>query len=90
MSRPDVVEVDQAADALYVYLGDAPVASTQDFGDLCNVDYDVENQVVGVELIGIAGGISLSGVPEARRVEAALLAHGLGDRIVEARPSGPN
>ena len=89
MSRADVVEVDQAADALYVYLADAPVASTRDFGDLCNVDYDVEHQVVGVELIGIAGGISLSGVPEARRVEAALLAHGLGDRIIEARPSGP-
>ena len=75
------VQVDQSADALYIHLYDAPVESTQEFGDLRNVDYSLSGHVVGVEFLGISAGIDLDGLPENPRLQSALLAHGLGPII---------
>ncbi len=70
------VRVNDVGDILYVGFGDAAVASCRAFSDLRNVDYDGEGRVVGVELIGLPGGVSLHGLPEAARVREALLRHG--------------
>ena len=73
MTDSDItVKVDRSADALYVYLRTGRISRTREFGDWRNVDYDAEGQVVGVEIIGIAGTIDLRGIPEVRRVRAAL------------------
>ena len=55
---------------------DARPVVSRSFGDLRNVDYDSEGRVVGVELIGRPGDLSLDGLPEANRVRDALWAHG--------------
>ena len=76
MSDGIEVRVNDAGDILYVGFGAAAVASCRSFGDLRNVDYDGEGRIVGVELIGLPGGVSLHGLPEAARVRAALREHG--------------
>ena len=70
----DAVSVDGYT--VYVRLRSTKPVGSREFGDLRNVDYDSEGQVVGVELIGRPGGLSLRGLPEADRVRDALWAHG--------------
>lgn len=62
--------------SVYVRLRDTRPVVSREFGDLRNVDYDGEGRVVGVELIGQPGSLSLLGLPEADRVRDALWAHG--------------
>ena len=69
------VRVNDAGDILYLRLADAPIAASREFGDLRCADYDGEGRLVGVELIGLPGGVSLRGLPEAARVREALRAH---------------
>lgn len=81
MSEIGQVQVDHSADALYIHLHDAPVDETMEFGDLRNVDYSRDGQVVGVEFLEITAGIRLDGLPERQRLQVALSAHGLGPLI---------
>ena len=81
MSETGQVQVDHSADALYVRLHDAPVDETMEFGDLRNVDYSSDGDVVGVEFLEITAGIRLDGLPERQRLQVALSAHGLGSLI---------
>ena len=88
------VRVNDAGDILWVRLEpDVKPAYCRAFGDLRNVDYDSEGRVVGVELIGLPGGVSLRGLPEADRVRAALRAHGprelkIEDNLLFLAPDG--
>ena len=77
MNNGAEVRVNDAGDILWVRLEpDVRPVVSRSFGDLRNVDYDSEGRVVGVELIGRPGDLSLDGLPEADRVRDALLAHG--------------
>lgn len=87
MSDEIEVRVNDAGDILYVGFGDAAVASCRSFGDLRNVDYDGEGRIVGVELIGLPGGVSLRGLPEAARVRAALREHGPPELRIDGNDS---
>ena len=64
---------DKEADAVYVYLTDADVARTRPVGnrrdDWRMVDYASDGTVVGVEFLGVSGGIDLAAVPERSQVE---------------------
>jgi len=54
-SRPPVVEIDTEATAAYVRFGHGKVVRTEPFGNvdsLVMVDYDRQNRVLGIELIG--------------------------------------
>jgi uncharacterized protein YuzE len=54
-SRPPVVEIDTEATAAYVRFGRGKVARTEPFGgvdSLVMVDYDRQDRVLGIELIG--------------------------------------
>ena len=78
------VRVNEAGDILCLRLLSAPIALSREFGDLRCADYDSEDRLVGVELIGLRDGVSLRGLPEAARVREALRAHGLrieGDTV---------
>ena len=70
------VRVNEAGDILYLRLLPAPIALSREFGDLRCADYDGEGRLAGVELIGLPGGMSLRGLPEAARVREDLRAHG--------------
>ena len=76
MSDAGGATVSYDGETVYVRLRDTRTVFCQEFGDLRNVDYDSEGRVVGVELIGRPGDLSLLGLPEADRVRDALWAHG--------------
>ena len=76
MSDAGGATVSYDGDTVYVRFRDTKTVVCREFGDLRNVDYDSEGRVVGVELIGRPGGLSLLGLPEADRVRDALWAHG--------------
>ncbi len=65
---------DQVSDAAYVYFTKNDVARTEELSDRVSVDYDSNDEVVGVEFLGVSDGIDLEDVP--RRAEVAkLLGH---------------
>ena len=96
MSEGIEVRVNDVGDILYLRFKKARINACREFGDLRNLDYDGEGDLVGVELIGLASGVSLQGLPEADRIREALLAHGPpelrmeGDEVfhpIQARPA---
>ena len=95
MSEAIEVRVNDVGDILYLRLKQAKIASCREFGDLRNLDYDSEGHLIGVELIGLPGGVSLAGLPEADRIREALIAHGPptlrieGDEVFHPNQSKP-
>ena len=87
MSANGQVQVDSQAGSLYVRLNQSTVHRTRTFGDFRMVDYDAAGGIVGVEFLQINGGIDLHGLPEHQRLQRALLAHGLGERISVINPT---
>ena len=84
MSAGAEVRVNDVDDILWVrFEPDVKPAYCRSFGDMRNVDYDSEGRVVGVELIGLPGGVSLRGLPEADRLRATLLEHGPRELRIE-------
>jgi uncharacterized protein YuzE len=69
-----------SADAIYVYLSDQPVAYTRELDDHRLIDYSTGGAVVGVEFLGISGGIDLKDMPLSPhdiRLVQKVLAHAL-------------
>jgi uncharacterized protein YuzE len=67
------VEYDSEADAIYITLREPEGAVETEFiDDARYVDYDEAGNVVGVELLGVSQGVTLSGLPEAPRIAKAL------------------
>ena len=67
------VEYEPGSDAAYVQFLDAPVAYTQMIDDGRILDYAASGAVLGLELLGIKGGVRLSGLPIDRAAVAAAL-----------------
>lgn len=65
-------QYDESADALYVYLSDAEVATTEQLDDLRMIDRDAHGAVVGVEFIDASDGVDLRDVPASGLIEALL------------------
>ena len=82
---PDHIEVrvNDVGDILYLRFRKAKIAVSREVDDLRCADYDSEGRLIGVELIGLPGGVSLLGLPEAERIREALLAHGPPDLRIE-------
>ncbi len=66
---------DEQADAVYVQFRRSAVARTEELNDSVAVDYDAEDQPLGVEFLHVSLGIELDRVP--RRTEVL--------RVLEAR-----
>lgn len=66
------VEYDEDEDALYVYLSDAEVTSTQELDDLRIIDRDANDQVVGIEFLDPSDGVDLRDIPHRTQVEKLL------------------
>ena len=82
---PDNIEVrvNDVGDILYLQFRKAKIADCREVDDLRCADYDSEGRLIGVELIGLPGGVSLLGLPEADRIREALLAHGPPELRIE-------
>jgi uncharacterized protein YuzE len=51
------IEFDDEADAAYVHVSDAPVARTNEVADGIIVDFDADDRMVGVEVLGLRGRV---------------------------------
>jgi len=71
--RPDA-KYSPTADAIYVYLSDQPVAYNRELDDHRLIDYSANGAVVGIEFLGVSGGIDLSNIPLPAIQKAAVLA----------------
>ncbi len=83
MSDGIEVRVNDVGDILYLQFCKAKIADCREVDDLRCADYDSEGRLIGVELIGLPGGVSLLGLPEAERIREALLAHGPPELRIE-------
>jgi uncharacterized protein YuzE len=84
------IEFDSEGDTVYVRLREDPVAYSREFGDLRNVDYTRDGEVVGVEFIGFSGGVDLDALPERETLSEILadLSLVVGYGSPESAPSG--
>ena len=48
------IEVDKDADALYLHLDDSEIVMTQEVGPGVVLDYNEENQIVGLEVLNLS------------------------------------
>ena len=51
------IEFDSEADAAYVRVSDAPVVRTSEVADGIIVDFDADDGMVGVEVLGLGGRV---------------------------------
>ena len=54
---------DETADAVYVYFSENVVARTHEINDHVSIDYDDNDEPVGVEFLDVSDGIDLDNVP---------------------------
>jgi uncharacterized protein YuzE len=74
-------EYDPDADAIYVYLSEGDVERSKTLDDLRIIDYSADRKVIGVEFIGVSGGIDLSDLPHQGKVENLINELDLGIKI---------
>ena len=74
-------EYSEESDALYVHLSGAEVARSKPLDDARIIDVSADGAVVGIELLGVAGGVDLSDIPHRATVEKLIGELGLGIRI---------
>ena len=70
---------DPDADAIYVSLKEGDAVRSKALDDLRIIDYSRDGAVIGVEFIGVSGGIDLSDLPFSAEVEELIneLGHGI-------------
>ncbi len=72
------MEYDKEADAIYIYLGDAPYSYGENLDTERSVDYDAKGNPRGIELLCVSTGVITDNLPN--RVEVEKL---LGDRGIK-------
>jgi uncharacterized protein YuzE len=82
MSFEPRLEYDEEGDLAYVYLSASEFsARTEHLDDLRLIDFTDTGEVMGVEFIGVRGGVDLSGVPQPETVQRLLEQHGIAVRV---------
>lgn len=68
---------DSAADAIYIYLSDAPVKYTKELDESRLLDYSEEDVPVGIDLLNVSQGVETDGLPKQAKVEKVLESLGI-------------
>ena len=71
------IKYDKTADAIYMKLTDMPYAYGKDLDNERRVDYDVDGNVRGIELLCVSTGVITDGLPNRAEVERALEGKGI-------------
>lgn len=66
------LKYDKTADAIYIKLGTMPYAYGTDLDDLRRIDYDVDGNPRGIELLGVSEGVITNDLPNRGEVERLL------------------
>ncbi|GAH94949.1 unnamed protein product [marine sediment metagenome] len=66
------MEYDKEADAIYIYLGDAPYSRGKNLDNERRIDYDAKGIPIGVELLCVSTGVITDDLPNRVEIEHAL------------------
>ena len=66
------VEYDKEADAIYIYLGNAPYAYGKDLDHERRIDFAQDGTPIGVELLCVSTGVITDDLPNRADIEQAL------------------
>jgi uncharacterized protein YuzE len=72
------VKFDKQADAIYIRLTDKPYSYGKDLDDSRRIDYDSNDEPIGIELLGVSHGVITNDLPFRSEIERLL-----GDRGVK-------
>jgi uncharacterized protein YuzE len=72
---------DQESDAIYVLLTDGEVERSTQLDDFRIIDHSADGAVIGVEFLGVGGGVDLSDIPHRHKVEKLINELDLGIKI---------
>jgi uncharacterized protein YuzE len=70
--KHEMVRYDEENDVLYLLVNQTKVAKTISLDDLRLVDYDNNNEPVGIEFISASDGLDLSDAPAPTRIRELL------------------
>ena len=79
---------DREVDALYIYLSDAPYAVGHTLDDARRVDYGVDQEPCGGNLLAVSRGVTVDGLPHADKIAALLDAEGVLYSVATGRGGG--
>ena len=65
-------EYDQEADAIYIYISDVQYAYGKDLDEDRRIDYDINGQPIGVELLSVSEGVIPDDLPCQNQIEQIL------------------
>ena len=68
---------DSQADAVYVHLARTPYSYGKDVDTERRVDFDSEDNPIGVELLCVSTGVNVGNLPERRRIAESLRSSGI-------------
>ena len=66
------VEYDKEADAIYIYLGDAPYSHGKNLDNERRIDYDANGIPIGVELLCVSEGVDVIDLPNSEEIAQVL------------------
>lgn len=70
-------EHDKKADAIYIYLSDAPYAYGKNLDNERRIDYDANGEPIGIELLCVSDGVITSDLPHRGEIERLLEKHNI-------------
>lgn len=71
------IEYDKKADAIYIYLSNAPYACGKNLDHERRIDFDNNGKPIGVELLCVSEGVNLEDLPNRAEIERALADRGI-------------
>lgn len=66
------VKYDKKADAIYIYLSNEPYAYGKNLDHERRIDYDANDEPIGIELLCVSDGVITDDLPNRAEVERAL------------------
>jgi len=66
------IEYDKKADAIYIYLSNAPYAYGKNLDHERRIDYDENGEPIGVELLCVSEGVITDDLPHREEIERIL------------------
>jgi len=63
---------DKKADTLYIRFNDFPYAYSDELDEFRFVDYDADDNAIGVELLNVSNGVTLDNLPHQAEIDGIL------------------
>jgi uncharacterized protein YuzE len=71
------INYDKKADAIYIFLSKTPYSYGKDLDDERRIDFDANDNPVGVELLCVSTGVLTDGLPKRNEIEKLLEEKGI-------------